>query len=320
MRWNVLLLLILMIALAAFSPSHALPTQVFIYAIAALGFNVLYGTAGLLSFGQSVFFGGAAYVCALLLISFQFSAIIITFIGGAFGLVVAVLFSLLSLRTKGIYFVMLTLVLGVVGYFLALTFKNYTGGENGLSDVPRPNITFFNHLIFDLQSPLAMMLYCAAFLILFFLLVELLSRSPLGSVLTAYKLNEQRAEILGYDTKYFRMVAFSISGFMTGVAGALYAIFLRFVPLNSLDFETSEKIVIMTLIGGVGTTLGPVVGATLFFLAEHILAPIWPRWMMLMGILIILIIVIFKGGIFDLLQKVISKYLFSGLPKNILPK
>jgi len=300
MRWSFPILLATMGALAWLSASSSLPTEIFIFAIAALGFNVLYGMTGLLSFGQSVFFGGAAYCCGLLGMAYPLGAPMLTLAGGLTGLLVALFFSLISLRSRGIYFVMLTLALGQVGYFLALTFKEYTGGENGLSGLARPDVTVFGRVLFELQSPASFMGYCAAVLILAFLFVEMLSRSPLGSVLTALRLNEARTEVLGYRTRWFRLAAFSISGFMTGVAGALYAMFLRFVPLNTIDFETAEKLVIMTIIGGVGSSLGPVVGAALFLLAADLLSPIWPRWLMIMGVLLVLVVMVFKGGVVDL--------------------
>lgn len=311
MRWNVLALLLMMAALVWTSTSTTLPTEIFIFAIAALGFNVLYGMTGLLSFGQSVFFGGAAYCCGLLSMVVPLSAPLLALIGGLAGLLVALLFSLISLRSKGIYFVMLTLALGQVGYFVALTFKEYTGGENGLAGVVRPDLTVFGHTVLDLQSPTTFMGFCSVILILFFVFVERLSHSPLGSVLTAMRLNESRTEVLGYQTRYFRLAAFSISGFMTGVAGALYAMFLRFVPLNAIDFETAEKLVIMAIIGGVGSTLGPVVGAALFLLAADILSPLWPRWLMLMGGLLVMVIMIFRGGIMDLVLAKVRGYISS---------
>ncbi|QAA94746.1 branched-chain amino acid ABC transporter permease [Pollutimonas thiosulfatoxidans] len=296
MRWNIIGLALVIAVTLAMSGSASLSSEIFIFAIAALGFNVLYGMTGLLSFGQSVFFGGAAYLSAMLTATLPFSAPLVTLIGGAIGLILAVLFALLATRVRGIYLVMLTLVLQQVGYFLALTFKDYTGGENGLADVVRTDITLFGHVLFDLQSPAAFMIYTACVLIVVFVFIQRLSLAPLGSVLNALRLNEVRTEVLGYRTKYFMISAFAASGFITGMAGSLYAMLMRFVPLNSVDFETAEKLVIMAIVGGVGTTLGPVVGAAIFLLAADLLAPIWPRWLMLMGALMIFVIVVLRGG------------------------
>ncbi|KWT97952.1 branched-chain amino acid ABC transporter permease [Variovorax sp. WDL1] len=288
-------------ALLAFaSKSSALPTEIFIFAIAALGFNILYGMFGLLSFGHSVFFGGAAYVCAVVATKYQLSAPLVTLLGGLVGLAVATLFSLLSIRTKGIYFVMLTLTLGQVGYFLALALPQFTGGENGLSAVVRPDVTFFDWKMFDLQAPGAFLAYCAVALLVTFAFVERLSKSPLGSVLNAIRMNERRSEALGYSLGGYRLVAFALSGFITGIAGSLYASFLRFVPLNVVDIETAEKLVIMAIIGGLRTSMGPVIGAAVFLAIADVLAPIWPRWMMLMGLLLIVGVIGLRGrGIVD---------------------
>lgn len=301
MRWNLVGFAFVVAVIVAFSGSVPLASEIFVFAIAALGFNVLYGMTGLLSFGQSFFFGWAAYLSAILTAQMPLSAPLVTLIGGGIGLVAAVLFAVLAARVRGIYLVMLTLVLQQVGYFLALTFKDFTGGENGLTDVVRTDVTFLGHVIFDLQSQGAFMVYAGCVLAIVFLFVQRLGTAPLGSVLHALRLNEVRTEVLGYRTKHFMISAFAVSGFITGMAGSLYAMLLRFVPLNTVDFETAEKFVMMTIIGGVSSTLGPVVGAAIFLLAADILAPFWPRWMMLMGALMIFIIAVLKGGVVDVL-------------------
>lgn len=301
MRWNVLGLALVLSLIVVISDSASLSSEIFIFAIAALGFNILYGMTGLLSFGQSIFFGGAAYLCAMITSTLPLSAPLVTLIGGSVGLTIATLFAMLAARVRGIYLVMLTLVLGQVGYFLALTFKEFTGGEDGLSNVVRTDFTIFGHVIFDLQSPQAFMIYAGSVLAVIFLFIQRLSMAPLGSVLNALRLNEVRTEVLGYRTKHFMISAFAVSGFITGVAGSLYGMLLRFVPLNSVDFETAEKLVIMAIIGGVGSTLGPIVGAAIFLLAADILAPIWPRWLMLVGVLLIFVIAVLKGGVIDVL-------------------
>lgn len=308
MRWNILGLALVLGTTVVVSGSASLSSEIFIFAIAAIGFNVLYGMTGLLSFGQCVFFGWAAYLSAILTSALPLSAPLVTLIGGFIGLVIAVLFALLAARVRGIYLVMLTLVLQQVGYFVALTFKEYTGGENGLTDVVRTDITLFGQDIFNLQSPMAFMIYSGCVLIVVFLFVQRLSLAPLGSVLNALRLNEVRTEVLGYRTKHFMISSFAISGFVTGMAGSLYAMLMRFVPLNSVDFETAEKLVMMAIIGGVGSTLGPVVGAAIFLLAADILSPIWPRWLMLMGALMIFVIVVLKGGIVDVLVQRLQQW------------
>ena len=317
---RILYLCAAMAALVLVSKSSSLPTEIFIFAIAALGFNVLYGMFGLLSFGHSVFFGGAAYVCALVATKYQLSAPVISLMGGCVGLVVATLFSLLSIRTKGIYFVMLTLTLGQVGYFLALALPQFTGGENGLSNVVRTDVTLAGWKLLDLQTPQAYLGYCAAALVVTFAFVERLSTSPLGSVLNAIRMNESRSEALGYSLGGYRLVAFGLSGFITGMAGALYAGFLRFVPLNVIDIETAEKLVIMAIIGGLRSSLGPVVGAIAFLAIADVLAPIWPRWMMLMGLLLIVGVVGLKGrGIVDVLGDAMQELRKRRLPPSVQP-
>lgn len=302
MHFKLLLLALAMTAVALVSKSTALPTEIFIFAIAAIGFNVLYGMFGLLSFGHSVFFGGAAYLCAIVATQYQLSAPVVTLLGGVFGLTVATLFSLLSIRTKGIYFVMLTLTLGQVGFFLALALRSYTGGENGLSDVTRPDVTIAGIKVFDLQDPTAYLVYCGIVLLVIFALVERLRTSPLGSVLGAIRMNESRSGALGYSLGGYRLIAFGLSGFITGIAGALYAGFLRFVPLNVVDIETAEKLVIMAIIGGLRNATGPIVGAAIFLAIADVLSPIWPRWMMLMGVLLVVGVISLRGrGIVDVI-------------------
>lgn len=301
---NSAILGLLLVLLGVAAPSMSLPTEIVIFAIAALGFNLLYGLTGLLSFGQSVFFGGAAYLVAMALQRMPgLEALSITLLGGVAGLLLALVFSLISMRTKGIYFVMLTLAFSQVAFFMVLAFSGVTGGENGMRDVPRPDPSLFGFRLIDIQRPGGLYVYCAIVLWLCFLWSERLTRSPFGAVLGGIRQNEMRAEVLGYRTNLYKLAIFCIAGFMTGMAGALYALFLRFVPLNSIDFETSEKVVIMTILGGTGSNFGPLLGAAAYILLGDILSPIWPRWLLLIGLVLIGVVMFFNGGLIELVER-----------------
>ncbi len=205
------------------------------------------------------------------------------------------------MRSRGIYFVMLTLALSQIGYFLTLTLRDLTGGENGLSGVVRRDVSAGHFVLWNLQTPRAFEIFCAAMLIAAFVFVHRLSHSPAGKAMHAVRLNERRAEVLGFRPRQIKVIAFAISGLLTGVAGCLYGQSLRFVPLNSIDFETSEKILVMVILGGTGSAFGPVVGSAIFLVAADLLAPVWPRWMMLVGFGMILIVIFVKRGLGDML-------------------
>ena len=290
-RTPALLLLVLasLVALPLILPSATLATEILIFALAALACNLLLGYTGLLSFGQGIFFGVGAYGAALLMIHLKWGMLGALFGAAVFGAFLALLVGALAIRRTGIYFVMLTLAFSQMAYFLAYTLSGWTGGDNGLLDVPRPNIEIAGHVLVDLADPRHFYVFVA---VLF-----LLIRSPFGSTLLAIRENETRAAAIGYDTRHFKILVFMLSGAITGIAGALYAMLLHFAPLSNIDLMMSENILIMTIVGGTGSLFGSLLGAGAIVVLGDVLSELWPRWLMLLGAILILVVVFMRGGL-----------------------
>ncbi|MDW5377254.1 branched-chain amino acid ABC transporter permease [Halomonas sp. HP20-15] len=288
-------------------PSATLATEILIFAMAALACNLLLGYTGLLSFGQAIFFGAGAYCSALGMLHWQlglFSALLLALSVGA---VLALLVGLLCIRRKGIYFVMLTLALTQMAYFLAYTLSDWTGGDNGLLGVPRPPIALGGTTFVSLASPLAFYGLVAVLFAVIYIMARRITSSPFGSTLLAIRENEARAAALGYDIRLFKIMVFVLSGAITALAGALYAMLLNFAPLSNIELLMSEQILIMTIIGGTGSLFGSLLGAGSIVLLGDILSAIWPRWMLLLGVALIAVVIFMRGGLWGGLTSLLQR-------------
>jgi branched-chain amino acid transport system permease protein len=197
---------------------------------------------------------------------------------------------------------MLTLAFAQLAYYLAYRGNKVTGGENGLLDVHRPPLGAAGVELASLSSSGAYYAFVAAVFVAIFLGLQRVTRSPFGSTLVAIRDNEERAIAVGYDTRSYKILAFVLSGAVTAVAGALYAMSLQFCPLSNIDPVMSEQILITTIIGGTGSLLGSVLGATFLVVVGEALAAIWPRWLLLLGLLLIAIVLFMRGGLWGGLE------------------
>jgi len=284
--------------------SGSLATEVLVFALAALGCNLLLGYAGLLSFGQGIFFGLGSYTAGLLLTRGGMPTLVALAAAGVVGAAAAALIGWFSIRQRGTYFVMLTLAFGQMFYFLAYTTPSLTGGDNGLFDVPRPALTLLRHTLMPLASPWQYYGFVAALFLLVFWLLLRLSRSVFGRTLLAIRDNEARAAAVGYDVKRFKLVALVISGTVTALAGALYAVMTGIAPLSNIDYHTSEMILVMTVIGGTENLFASVLGAAFYVLFADWLSALWPRWLLLLGLLLIAISLFMQRGLWGLVQRI----------------
>lgn len=289
--------LAILVALPLVLPSATLATEIVIFAMAALACNLLLGYGGLLSFGQGLFFGAGSYLSALAMIHGKVGLVTALAIAIAAGAVVATLVGWLSTRRTGIYFVMLTLAFSQMGYFLAYTLSDWTGGDNGLLDVPRPDLVLFGIKLADLSGSVSYYVFVSVLFFLVFVGAKRLIGSPFGSTLVAIRENESRAQAIGYDTRHFKLLAFTLSGAVTALAGALYGMQINFVPLSNIELSMSENIVIMAIIGGTGSLLGSLLGAGALVVLGDILSAIWPRWQLLLGVGLIVIVIFMQGGL-----------------------
>jgi branched-chain amino acid transport system permease protein len=284
--------------------SGSLATEVLVYALAALGCNLLLGFTGLLSFGQGIFFGLGSYAAGIALTRGVPSVCAALVIAGAIGALAAAVVGWFSIRQRGTYFVMLTLAFGQLFYFLAYSTPDLTGGDNGLLDIPRPALSLFGHALVPLDTPWQYYGFVAAVFIVVFALLVRVSQSVFGRTLLAIRDNEARAAAAGYDVRRFKLVAFVISGAATGLAGGLHALMTGIAPLSNIDYHTSEMILLMTVIGGSGNLFASVIGAAFYVLFADWLSTLWPRWLLLLGLVLIAVSLFMQRGLWGLGERI----------------
>ncbi|MBV7418294.1 branched-chain amino acid ABC transporter permease [Comamonas sp. CMM03] len=234
------------------------------FALFASAFNLLLGYTGLLSFGHAAFLGGAAYVAGYSIKAWAFTPELGLILGTLAGAFIGLVAGWLAIRRQGIYFSMITLALAQMLFFVFLQAK-FTGGEDGLQGVPRGKL--FGMI--DLSSDLTMYYVALVIVTLAFLLIVRTVHSPFGQVLKAIKENEPRAISLGYDVHRFKLLAFVLSAALTGLAGALKTVVLGFATLSDAHWTTSGHVILMTLMGGLGTLSGPIVGSAVVVALEN---------------------------------------------------
>jgi len=281
-------------------------TKVAIFALAGVGLNIALGLGGLVSFGHAAFFGIGGYAMGILASHAQTYAPLIEWpivIEGTKSMPIiwlaatlasalaALLIGILSLRTSGVYFIMITLAFGQMLYYFAISWSAY-GGEDGLSIYVRNGFPGLNTL-----DPAQYLIICYSLLALALYATARLSRSPFGLALTAARQNAERVETVGLRPYSLRLTAFVISGAITGLAGALYADLNRFVSPTMLSWHTSGEIMVFVILGGVARLFGPVAGAALFILLEHLLGGISDYWQMYLGALLLLVVLFARGGL-----------------------
>lgn len=282
------------LALPLLLPSVTLASEILVYATGTLSCTLLLGSVGLLSFGQGLFFGTGAYFAGVLLRDAGFGALAAVLAAAMAGAAVAAALGWLAVRRRGVYFVMLTLAFAQMGYFAMLALRSTTGGENGLSGVPRPPLLAgFG----SLASPWAVYGLLAVLCFGAFALSQRIISSPFGSVLVAIRENEGRTEALGYDVRRFKLAIFAMAGGIAGLAGGMQVLFLGFVPPTSIELGLSERLLIMAILGGTGAPAGALLGAAAYSLLSEWLSPLWPRWLMLVALLLIGIVLFLRGGL-----------------------
>ncbi|MCZ2496240.1 branched-chain amino acid ABC transporter permease [Xylophilus sp. Kf1] len=265
--YGLLLLALLMAPFAGAYPVFVMKLMCF--ALFAAAFNLLLGFTGLLSFGHAAFFGGSAYVTGYAVRSWGATPEIGLLLGTAVGAALGWVFGLLAIRRQGIYFAMITLALAQMVYFAALQ-APFTGGEDGMQGVPRGRLLG----LFDLSDDLHMYYLTLAVVAAAFLLIARTVHSPFGQVLKGIKENEPRAISLGYDTHRFKLLAFVLSAALSGLAGSLKTLVLGFATLSDVHWTASGGVILMTLVGGMGTLSGPLVGSAVVVMLENKLGEI----------------------------------------------
>ncbi len=273
---------------------HAIATEIWIFAIFGLGLNLLLGYTGLLSFGQSTFFGSAAYVAGWLLKHYAINVFLALGVGVAVGAVSALLVGYLCVQRSGLYFIMLTFALNQLFYFIAYQWTSVTGGEDGMAGIPRPAL-----LGIDFKDPLNYYAFVSLLFLISLFLMKKIVESPLGRILQAIRENEVRAEAVGYNVPRFKLLAFVIGGAFSGLAGVLYAMLFGIMPLEAISFVFSGNVVFATLIGGSGSLYGPIIGSFVFIWLSESVSVLWARWPLLLGLAFVIVVLFLRGGVVE---------------------
>jgi branched-chain amino acid transport system permease protein len=294
-EWSVRIAFVAMVALLAAAPFVVYPVflmKALCFALFACAFNLLIGYVGLVSFGHALYFGWASYLAAYAAKSWGLPPGLAVITGTATAAVLGVIAGSIAIRRQGIYFAMITLALAQMMYFFALR-APLTGGEDGIQAVPRGRL--FG--IFDLADDMTMYVVVLVVVLAAFVLIYRIINSPFGEVLKAIRENEQRAISLGYRTDRYKLVAFVLSATLAGLAGSLKALVFQLASLTDVHWTMSGEVVLMTLVGGLGTLFGPVVGAFLIIAMENYLAPFGQWVLVIQGAIFVACVLVFRRGI-----------------------
>ncbi len=266
--------------------------KVLCFALFASAFNLLIGYVGLLSFGHAMFFGMSAYVTAHAVKVWGWPTEAGILAGTIIAAVLALITGMLAIRRQGIYFAMVTLALSQMVYFFCLQ-APFTGGEDGIQGVPRRPL--FG--LIDLTVDLNMYYFVLAVFTLGFAIIYRTIHSPFGQVLKAIRENEQRAISLGYNVDQYKLMAFVISGALAGLAGSTKAMVFQLASLTDAAWQMSGEVVLMTLLGGLGTVLGPAVGAAVIITMQNYLKGLGDWVLVAQGVIFVITVLVFRRGI-----------------------
>jgi branched-chain amino acid transport system permease protein len=277
-----------------------LATRVLVLAMAAMGLNILLGYSGALSFGQAAFFGLGGYAAGETLMHLAPSTPLALLVGMLTGGIIAALLGPIAVRLRGIYFAMITIAFGQAFYFIVVNWNSFTGGEDGLLGFSRQPLRFDTMTV-----PLHGLAYYYLALLCFAVVVGLIAallRSPLGHAFIAVRENERRLQFFGVKAGTLLWIAFTISGFIAGLAGALYALLNNFISPAALHWTLSGDFVMMCVLGGMRSFWGPLLGAAIYVVAENVLSSYTDNWMSLLGLMFILIVLFFPKGVLGMLR------------------
>jgi branched-chain amino acid transport system permease protein len=301
--WSFAAAFIVMLAFFSLAPFVLYPVflmEVLCFALFACAFNLLIGYVGLVSFGHALYFGWASYFAADAAKSWGWQPEFAVLLGAGVAAVLGAVAGLVAIRRQGIYFAMITLALAQMMYLVALRVK-MTGGEDGIQAVPR------GHLfgMFNLGNDRTMYVFILVVVVAAFLLIYRIINSPFGEVLKAIRENEQRAISLGYKTERYKLLAFVLSATLAGLAGSLKALVFQLASLTDVHWNMSGEVVLMTLVGGLGTVFGPVAGAFIVVAMENYFSAFGQWVLVIQGAIFVFCVLLFRRGIVGELANVL---------------
>lgn len=271
--------------------------KIYCFIIFAVAYNLLLGYTGLMSFGHAAFWGMGAYITAYTAANWGFGFEVALLAGTLTGAVLGLVFGWVAIRRTGLYFAMITLALAQMVYFICLQ-APFTGGEDGVQGVPRGTLLG----IVDLNNDWSLYWLVGAILLGVIILSNRVVHSPFGQVLRAIRNNPARAKSLGYNVDRYKLYAFVMSAALSGFAGGLKAIIFQIATLTDVSTVASTEAVLITLVGGIGTIFGPVVGALIVLSLEHYLAPYGPWVMFTQGVVFVFFVLVFRKGLLGEIQ------------------
>ena len=274
-----------------------LVVKMMVFALFAMSLDLLLGYAGMPSLGHAAYFGMAAYTTGLLALKAGWSVWLALPAGIAMAALTSIVFGLLALRTRGSYFLMITLALSQVLWGIAFGWRSLTGGDDGLPEVPRPNLS----LPWSMSDNTPFYYFVLLFFVVGTLVLVRVVASPFGYVLRGIRESETRMLVLGYNVWRYKLVAFVVAAAFAGLAGCLYVYFNRFVSPDYVHVVRSAEVLLMVILGGAGTLIGPAVGATLIVLLENLISTYTERWVTVLGVIYVLVALLAPNGIAGLI-------------------
>lgn len=267
--------------------------EILILGIFALSLNILVGYTGLVSLGHAAFFGVGAYTSSLIAIHYTSNVFVTLFAGIVLSLIMACIIGFFCNRVNGFYFLMLTLAFSQMFYALVYRWSSLTKGDNGLSGIPKPSL-WANGV---LDSPIAFYFFILVIFTIVFIGLRVILQSPLGQIFVGIRENETRVRVMGYNTTIYKNISFILAGGIGGLAGSLYAFFNGFISPKDIYWTMSGEVLIMVLVGGAGTLIGPVLGAAFIVILETFVSSYTDLWMLIVGITFILFVIFIPKGI-----------------------
>mgnify|MGYP000105378873 CR=1 FL=1 len=302
-RITYVLLLVLALAAPMLGLYPVFVMKLLCFALFACAFNLLLGFTGLLSFGHAAFFGSAAYVTGWLIKSQHFTPELGLLAGAIASGLIGLVVGAVAIRRQGIYFAMITLAIAQMVYFVCLQ-ASFTGGEDGLQGVPRGAL--FGMI--SLESDTAMYYLVVAIFVACFLAISRIVNSPFGQVLKMIRENEPRAISLGYQVDRYKLLAFVLSAALAGLAGSLKTLVMGFATLSDVHWSMSGEVILMTLLGGVGTFFGPAFGAGIVIALQNLLADKVGSWVtVIIGVIFVICVLAFRKGVVGELQAYLER-------------
>lgn len=267
--------------------------EILILGIFALSLNILVGYTGLVSLGHAAFFGVGAYTSSLIALHYTPNAFVTLLAGILLSVIMASIIGFFCNRVNGFYFLMLTLAFSQMFYALVYRWGSLTKGDNGLSGIPKPTLGVNGFL----DHPIAFYFFILVIFLIVFIGLRVILHSPLGQIFVGIRENETRVRVMGYNTTIYKNISFILAGGIGGLAGSLYAFFNGFISPKDIYWTMSGEVLIMVLVGGVGTLIGPVLGAAFIVILETFVSSYTDLWMLIVGMTFILFVIFIPKGI-----------------------